>query len=251
MNPHGKYVEAEVDGETWMVSQSAVTKLSEQLHDAKITDEFSGSELLGLTVKAPITGKSLPVLPATFVDTELVTGVVYSVPAHAPYDYMGLVDVQEGRVKAPPAVVRLARALKPISIISVKGYSDIPAEDEVKKRGIKDSNDAKLEDATAEVYKAEFHRGVMKENCDGFKGLKVSDAKPKVVEEMERRSLLSIMQELPQKVVCKCGTRCYVKILENQWFLNYSDPAWKERRSPSSGRPTSTLSSRSSGISRR
>ena len=37
------------------------------------------------------------------------------------------------------------------------------------------------------------------------------------------------MQELPQRVVCKCGTRCYVKILENQWFLNYSDPAWKER----------------------
>ena len=37
------------------------------------------------------------------------------------------------------------------------------------------------------------------------------------------------MQELPQRVVCKCGTRCYVKILENQWFLNYSDPAWKEK----------------------
>ena len=125
------------------------------------------------------------------MDTELVTGVVYSVPAHAPYDYMGLVDVQEERVKAPPQVVRLARALKPISIISVKGYSDLPAEDEVRKRGIRDSNDPKLEDATAEVYKAEFHRGVMKENCDGFKGLKVSDAKPKVVEEMTRRRALS------------------------------------------------------------
>jgi leucyl-tRNA synthetase len=228
VNPHGKYVQAEVDGEAWIVSHSAVTRLKEQLHDAKITDEFSGAELLGLTVKAPITGKSLPVLPATFVDTELVTGVVYSVPAHAPYDYMGLVDVQEERVKAPPKVVRLARALKPISIISVKGYSEVPAEDEVRKRGIKDSNDPKLEDATAEVYKAEFHRGVMKENCDGFKGLKVSDAKPKVVEEMTRKGSLNVMQELPQKVVCKCGTRCYVKILENQWFLNYSDPAWKE-----------------------
>ena len=229
VNPHGKYVEAQVDKEAWIVSQSAVTRLKEQLHDAKITDEFSGAELLGLTVKAPITGKSLPVLPATFVDTELVTGVVFSVPAHAPYDYMGLVDVQEERVKAPPKVVKLARALKPISIISVKGYSDIPAEDEVKKRGIKDSNDPKLEDATAEVYKAEFHRGVTRENCDGFKGLKVSDAKPKVVEEMTRRGTLNVMQELPQRVVCKCGTRCYVKILENQWFLNYSDPAWKEK----------------------
>src|SRR5271170_3641592 len=229
VNPRGKYAEADVDGETWIVSLSAVHRLSEQQHSVKVLNEFEGSELLGLTVKAPITGKSLPVLPATFVDTELVTGVVYSVPAHAPYDYMGLVDVQEGRVKAPPAVVKLAKELKPVSIIFVKGYSDVPAADEVKKRGIKDSNDPKLEDATAEVYKAEFHRGVMKENCDGFKGLKVSDAKPKVAEEMEKRNRLSTMQELPQKVVCKCGTRCYVKILENQWFLNYSDPAWKEK----------------------
>src|SRR5260370_9371200 len=69
----------------------------------------------------------------------------------------------------------------------------------------------------------------MKENWGGFKGMKVSDAKPKVAEEMERRKLLSTMLELPEKVVCKCGTRCYGKILENQWFLNYSDPAWKEQ----------------------
>ncbi len=105
----------------------------------------------------------------------------------------------------------------------------MPAADEVKKRGIKDSNDPKLEDATAEVYKAEFHRGVLKENCDGYKGMKVSEAKPKVVEAMGDKELLTTMQELPQKVVCKCATRCYVKILENQWFLNYSDPAWKEK----------------------
>ena len=141
---------------------------------------------------------------------------------------MGLVDVQEGRVKAPPAGGEARKGAQAHLDNLGPGYSEVPAEDEVKKRGIKDSNDAKLEDATAEVYKAEFHRGVMKENCDGFKGMKVSDSKPKVVEEMERRNLLSTMQELPQRVVCKCATRCYVKILENQWFLNYSDPAWKE-----------------------
>ena len=36
VHPEGKYAEAEVDGETWIVSQSAVRKLSEQQHDAKI-----------------------------------------------------------------------------------------------------------------------------------------------------------------------------------------------------------------------
>ena len=140
---------------------------------------------------------------------------VYSVPAHAPYDYMGLTDIQEGRTSASPAIVEIAKKLSPISIISIQGYSDVPARDEVKKRDIKDSNDPKLEEATAELYKAEFHRGVMKENCDGYRGLKVNEAKPKIIEVMKGQRSLAAMQELPERVVCKCGTRCYVKILEN------------------------------------
>jgi len=229
VNPAGKYVEADVDGETWIVSRSAATRLSEQLHKVKVDDELDGSELVGMTAKAQVTGKSVPVLPATLVDTELVTGVVMSVPAHAPYDYQGLVDVQEGRVKATPAIVKLAKALKPIPLITVQGYSAVPAEDEVKKRGIRDSNDPKLEDATAELYKAEFHRGLMKENTGPYMGLKVSEAKDRLIGDLKQKGALSVMHELPQRVVCKCGTRCYVKILENQWFLNYSDPDWKER----------------------
>jgi leucyl-tRNA synthetase len=229
LHPEGSYCEAEVDGERWIISSSAANKLAEQQHKVKVTREFKGSELLGATASAPITGASLPVLPGTFVDTELVTGVVYSVPAHAPYDYMGLTDIQEGRTSASPAIVEIAKKLSPISIISIQGYSDVPARDEVKKRDIKDSNDPKLEEATAELYKAEFHRGVMKENCDGYRGLKVNEAKPKIIEVMKGQRSLAAMQELPERVVCKCGTRCYVKILENQWFLNYSDPAWKEK----------------------
>ncbi len=99
LRPDGAYCEAEVDGETWIISSSAANRLAEQQHKVKVVKEFKGSDLIGATVVAPMTGASLPVLPATFVDTELVTGVVYSVPAHAPYDYMGLVDLQEGRTR--------------------------------------------------------------------------------------------------------------------------------------------------------
>jgi len=230
VDPEGAYCEAEVDGtEVWVISLSAANRLPEQQHSVKVIRIFKGIELLGTTVTAPITGASLPVLPARFVDVELVTGVVYSVPAHAPYDYMGLVDVQEGRVTATSEVRKTAQQLSPISIISIQGYSDIPARDEIEKRGIADSTDPKLEEATAELYKAEFHRGKMKENCDGYRGMKVNEAKPRVIEEMKGKGVLTVMMELPQRVVCKCGTRCYVKILENQWFLNYSDPAWKEK----------------------
>ena len=37
------------------------------------------------------------------------------------------------------------------------------------------------------------------------------------------------MYDLSEPVVCRCMTRCIVKILSDQWFLNYSDPAWKAK----------------------
>jgi len=37
------------------------------------------------------------------------------------------------------------------------------------------------------------------------------------------------MYDLPEPVVCRCLTPCIVKVLEDQWFLRYSDKAWKEK----------------------
>ena len=37
------------------------------------------------------------------------------------------------------------------------------------------------------------------------------------------------MYDLPHPVVCRCLTPCIVKILEEQWFLRYSDEKWKEK----------------------
>ena len=36
------------------------------------------------------------------------------------------------------------------------------------------------------------------------------------------------MYDFSEPVVCRCMTQCIVKILSDQWFLNYSDPQWKE-----------------------
>jgi len=228
VHPDGSYVEAVVHGEKWVVSASAVERLREQLHTVEVIREFKGSELVGQMVKAPRVGTMIPILPTVFVDTDIVTGVVYSVPAHAPYDYVGLRDLQTGKLEVSEEVKKMADRIKPISIISVPGYSDVPAKDAVERLGIVHAKDLKLEEATNEIYKAEFHRGVMKQNCGSLSGLKVSEAKEIVIQEMKEQGA-PIMYELPQPVICKCGTRCYVKILENQWFLNYSDPVWKER----------------------
>ncbi|MGI0069749.1 MAG: class I tRNA ligase family protein, partial [Nitrosopumilaceae archaeon] len=39
--------------------------------------------------------------------------------------------------------------------------------------------------------------------------------------------ILYELNEIP--IRCRCGAECVVKILSNQWFLNYSDPEWKTK----------------------
>ena len=229
VNPDAEYCEAKVDGELWVVSASALTRLSEQKHDVTPVRSLKGSELIGRYAMAPLTGKSLPILPGKFVDDSLATGVVYSVPAHAPFDLMALRDIQEGRVAVGRQVKEMADKISPIQILTLPGYSSIPAADAVKKSGAVDSLDPRLEAATAEVYSAEFHHGVLSHASGPLAGLTVSEAKVKAVELLEKTERRGKMYELPEKVVCRCGTRCYVKVLENQWFLNYSDPQWKAK----------------------
>ena len=229
VNPEAEYSEAKVDGELWIVSSSALTRLVEQKHDVTPLRSFKGFELVGKYAMAPLTGRSLPVLPGRFVDETLATGVVYSVPAHAPYDLMALRDIQEGRLNVTKPVKETADKLAPISIITLSGYSQAPAQDAVNKSGAADSLDPRLKAATEEVYSAEFHRGVMSNASGPLAGLTVSEAKEKAVELLTKTARLGKMLELPDKVVCRCGTRCYVKILENQWFLNYSNSEWKAK----------------------
>ena len=229
VNPDAEYSEARVDGELWIVSSAALTKLSEQKHDVVPVRSFKGSDLVGRFAMAPLTGRSLPVLPGKFVDDSLATGVVYSVPAHAPYDLMALRDIQEGRVQVARQVKEIADKIAPLPILTLKGYSEIPANDAVAKQGIRDSMDPRLEAATAEIYSEEFHRGVLSQASGPLAGLTVAEAKVKAAELLSKTKRLDKMFELPEKVVCRCGTRCYVKILENQWFLNYSNPEWKAR----------------------
>ncbi len=229
VNPDADYTEARVDGELWVVSATSLTRLSEQKHDVVPVREFKGSELLGRYAIAPLTGKSLPILPGRFVDPSLATGVVYSVPAHAPYDLMALRDIQEGRVQVGRQVKEIADGIAPVPILALPGYSKVPADDVVRKLSIKDSVDPNLEAATQELYSAEFHRGVLTQASGPLAGLTVAEAKDKSLVLMAKTERLSKMYELPEKVVCRCGTRCYVKILENQWFLNYSNPEWKAK----------------------
>ena len=225
VNPRTVYKKVTVDGEKWIVSAECAHKL--EFLDKKITydGEISGSELIGQQVTVPHRNESIPMLEASFVESQTGTGLVMSVPAHAPFDYQALVDFKKNQPQGSEL-----QLIKPISIIETPGYGEIPAKEAVERLGIKDQNDPKLEEATTEIYGKEFYGGVLKQNTEQFAGKKVSEAKDEIKNWLTEKKISDILLELTNTPVkCRCGTECVVKILTNQWFLNYGDKEWKEK----------------------
>ncbi len=225
LNPDATYVKAKVDGELWLISERAATMLSDQLKSVEIVDKIKGSDLLGKKCINPLTKKEVPILPGPFVDVDSSTGVVMSVPSHAPYDWIALkelIDAKElERYKVGEGEV------KPIAVVATAGMGEHPAIDVCNRMNITSLKQShELEKATAEVYKKEYHMGILRENCGEYAGLRVSECKDRLSVDFIERGIADALWD-SAKVVCRCTTRCHVKILENQWFLKFSDEEWK------------------------
>ncbi len=231
VNPSIDYVKALVNEEVWVLSKEAAFKLKEQLKKVLVIEEISGFEIIGKVAENPVTKSKVLVLPAEFCDPKIGTGIVMSVPAHAPYDYIALIELQTygEELKKYGLDPEKIKEIKSISIIKTKDFGEIPAKEVCEKLGIKSQKEKeKLEEATQLLYKEEFHSGILKENCGEYSGLKVSEVKERLTREFIKRKIADLMYEPSGKVVCRCGTENYVKILEKQWFLKYSDKKWKE-----------------------
>ncbi len=231
INPDAAYVEATVNGENWIISQEAAEKLKEQEKTVTVKRTFKGKELIGKTFENPVTKATFPILPGWFVDPKQATGVVYSVPAHAPYDWLALKDLQQKpeALKEFGIDPEIVLHIKPVSLIKVDGFGDYPAVEIVAQMAIKDQHDPKADEATKALYKKEFHAGILKQNCGVYAGKTVREAKDMLISDFKKLGVADSMYDLPQPVVCRCMTACIVKVLSDQWFLNYSDPAWKEK----------------------
>ena len=227
VNPEIIYKKITVDDEKWIVSQECAYKL--EFLDKKIAydGEIKGSELIGKSVTVPHREESIVMLPASFVESGTGTGMVMSVPAHAPFDYQALEDIKKDQLE--PELASKVNQIIPISIIETEGYGKIPAKEAVEKFGVADQNDPKLEEATKEVYGKEFYGGKLKSNTEKFSGIKVAYAKDIIKEWLIENKHADILLELTNTPVkCRCGAECVVKVLNNQWFLNYGDKDWKE-----------------------
>ncbi len=230
LNPHAEYVEVYIDGEKWVVSAEAVEKLRNQGHEIGGVKPFEVK--FGAEVEVPLIHKRVPILPAEFVDPDNATGVVGSVPSHAPYDHIALEELKKNpeRLRTWGVNPMDVEKLTPVSLIEVEGYGEFPAIEEVQRIGIKDQKDPRLEEATARVYRNEFMKGRMRKWIPSYGGKAVSEAKMLVREDMMTRGEACTMYEFSAKpVTCRCGSQVVIKIVEDQWFLNYADEEWKSK----------------------
>jgi leucyl-tRNA synthetase len=222
VNPKTIYKKVTVDNETWIVSEECAHKIEFFEKQVSIIEDVPGIELIGKSASIPHNGVEIPILPADFVEPGMGTGLVMSVPAHAPKDYQALMDLKAKNHK-------LASQIEPIPIIVTEGYDTIPAKQICEKLGVSDQSDSKLEEATKELYLKEFTDGKLNEKCDKFNNEKVQFGRDKVrawLAENNHLERFPVLENAP--VYCRCGAECVVKILNNQWFLNYGDEEWKK-----------------------
>jgi leucyl-tRNA synthetase len=79
------------------------------------------------------------------------------------------------------------------------------------------------------LYLKEYTNGKLNEKCGDFVNEKVEFGRNKVKDWLESKNQLETFPTLLNAPTrCRCGAECVVKILNNQWFLNYGDEEWKK-----------------------
>ena len=228
VNPEIEYVKTDVDGEKWILSNECFHKLKQQDYKIEVEGKINGKELIGKTVFAPVVQKDIPVLPASFPSPDKGTGIVTSVPSDSPDDYMGLIELQNNEKELEKyGLDKSIAEIEPIPIIRTSDLGDVAAKKVVSDLGIKSINEReKLEKAKKEVYKKGFYEGEM--IVGDYKGEKVEIAKEKIKKDLVNNKTAHYLYELTGKVISRNLNECIVKIVSDQWFLNYADPEWKK-----------------------
>ncbi|MFP4546111.1 MAG: leucine--tRNA ligase, partial [Methanomassiliicoccales archaeon] len=230
-HPDADYLKVRKGQETWVISRPAYQKMVHQKDDMEVLDTIPGKDLIGMWCEAPVIHREIPVLPARFVDPQVGSGLVTSVPSDAPDDWISLKELKEDMdlLEEFDLDPQMIRSIEPIPIIDSKGFGPLPAKEIIEQMGIERSGDPRLEEAKKEVYKAGFHTGRMNENCGEFAGMRVMEAKDRIHDMMVEQNEAEAFYDLSEEVICRCGQPVVVKKIPDQWFINYADQGLTER----------------------
>src|SRR5690606_24016474 len=206
----------------------AFKKLTFTDRTVEYIEDVPAKSIIGIKLTNPVTGDEVISLPASFVKPENGSGIVMSVPAHAPFDYLALRDLYDADL-GEYGITEDLRNIKLISLIKVPEFGEFPAKEIVESMGIENQKDPRAEEATKIVYRKEFHGGVLKEITGKYEGHAVSKIKDILTRDFISSNAGETFYEFSEPVVCRCGTPCVVNMVKGQWFLNYSNPEWKAK----------------------
>ncbi|MGC8669808.1 MAG: leucine--tRNA ligase [Candidatus Micrarchaeia archaeon] len=242
VNEKEQYEIVKIGDEQYYLAKKAAEILKYQLK-IELIKEISGSELLNKKAINPINNEEVLVLPGFFVKGDIGTGVVMSVPSHAPFDYAAIERLRVSGYQLPNIEYRklidieptktgakIGRSLSDVNVGEAKvEHPEIPA---LAYLEILHTNpnaiDDMLEFATKLIYREESHWGVML--VGKYKGMREPEARDLIKKDLmssgDAFGLYVLSNDEP--VYCRCGAKVVVKFVENQWFINYGDPKWKE-----------------------
>ncbi|MEK6821210.1 MAG: leucine--tRNA ligase, partial [archaeon] len=221
INPQVEYVSASVNGETWIVAKEAIEKLKQQGKEIHHVTPVEARSLIHARVSIPLQeSRTVPILETSFVSAHKGTGIVYSVPGHAPWDFAALQHAHETDA--------VAKEITPLYVIHCAGFPRMSEWFASQKSPTLKHPEA-LQRMTEEIYKKEFYEGVMSPGNGTFSELSVQVAKEKMVEKLVENHAHDVLYEPSRRAFTRAGNPVSVAVLENQWFLNYSSREWKEK----------------------
>lgn len=235
INPDLDYVEIQTKDQIWIVAEPMVKKLQNQDFDVHVLGRVKGEELVGKKVES-FGGKKIIVLPATFLDPDYGTGLVHSVPSDSADDLIALQELQkdEKTIKKYNLDPEEVKAIKPIEIFNTPEIGANPAQYFLGKYNIKSQKERdKLEKIKKELYKLTFTQSTFgplykKGFSQSLEGLSIPDGQKIIKKELLEQGLIDTFYELTGEVVCRCLTKCIIKVVSDQWFLGYNDFEWKK-----------------------
>ena len=199
----------------------------------KILD-VSGKELVGLPLSAPLAEyDTVYALPMFTISMSKGTGIVTSVPADSPDDYVCLRDWKTRSNWRDMYGVK-TEWVEPFEVVPVIQIVNDPMAGDLGQASAvfcceemftidSHKNKDKLEEAKKICYMKGFYNGVMVKG--EFEGKPVQEAKKLVRDRLLQLGLASIYYEPESSVTSRSGDECVVA-LADQWYITYGEPNW-------------------------
>lgn len=222
---------------TYLVSRTGAEALVEQ-HGGRLGHEVPVAELQGQAVSVPWSKTKVPVLPSPIVDPSVGTGVVMSVPAHAPADWLALQAVppeRRGAVPAPSSIIAVDDGSLSASERELLQGVGLPAERAARATHAGSLQEAEaLERATERLYRLELTRGRM--TVPPLDGVTVAEARLQTTQRLQEVGGGFVLHQFSEPVICRNGHAVVIRKVPDQWFLHYADVAWKKKTGALIGR---------------